>query len=228
MAPQAVEGSANGAETDDVAAAEAQAAVAEERARQARAHAADLRRQAAGTAPTAPLLAAVAASRRSVRWQPIAAGLAALAVCASLGTGSALTWSLHVAQTHRHQQERAAAVARQGVIDIMSLNFVNAEEDMQRIMDNTTGNFKQQFQGQQYMLVKELIESKVVTHIDVTGVAVQSASDDSAVVLVATTSQAANVKDPHPAPKRFRVVVTLAKDQDRLKISQLAYVEPHR
>lgn len=228
MAPQAVDGSANGAETDDVAAAEAQAAIAEERARQARAHAADLRRQAAGPAPAPVPSAAVASSQRSVRWRPIAAGLAALAVSIFLGIGSALTWSHHVAQTHRHQQERAAAVARQGVINIMSLNFVNAEEDMQRIMDNATGTFKQQFQGQQFILVKQLIESKVVTHIDVTGVAVQSASDDSAVVLVATTSQAANAKDHHPAPRRFRVVVTLAKDQGRLKISQLAYVEPHR
>ncbi len=105
----------------------------------------------------------------------------------------------------------------------MSLNFVNAEDDVSRILDNSTGKFRQDFQGQQYILVRQLIDAKVVTHVDVTGVGVQSATDDSAVVLVAATSQAANIKDPHPAPKRFRVVVTLAKDQGRLKISQLDY-----
>jgi len=158
-----------------------------------------------------------------LRRRPIAAALAALTFCVLLGLGSAMAWSHHVAQTHRHQREHAADVARRGVIDVMSLNFVNAEDDVQRIMDNATGKFKQEFQGQQFILVRQLIESKVVTHVTVTAVAVQSASDDSAVVLVAATSQAANIKDPHPAPKRFRVVVTLAKDQGRLKISQLTY-----
>jgi Mce-associated membrane protein len=224
MAPQAVDGSANTAETDDVAAAEAQAALAEEHARQARTRAAELRRQAAGPASTTVSSAPVTTARRKSRWRPIAAVAAALSFCAFLGLGSAMTWSHHVAQTHRQQREHAADVARQGVADLMSLNFVNAEDDVQRIMDNATGEFRKDFQGQRYLLVKQLIQLKVVTHVHVTGVAVQSASDDSAVVLVATTSQAANAKDPQTAPKRFRVVVTLAKDQGRLKISQLAYV----
>ncbi|MEZ0052312.1 Mce-associated membrane protein [Mycobacterium sp. MAA66] len=220
MAPPATDGSADTAGTDDVAAAEAHAALAEARARQARARADVLRRQTVESTPAA----APAVGRRSSRWHRIAAGVAALVFCAFLGLGAAMTWSHHVAQTHRQQQEQAAAVARQGVIDIMSLNFVNAEEDVQRILDNATGKFKQDFQGQQYLLVKQLIMSKVVAHVTVTGVAVQSATDDSAVVLVATTSQAANANDAQQAPKRFRVVVTLAKDQGRLKISDLAYL----
>lgn len=224
MAPQAVDGSANTAETDEVAAAEAQAARAEEQARQARARAVELRREADGSPPPVAVIATGARRRRTLHWRPVAAGLTALAFCLLLGVGSAMTWSHHVAQTHRHQKEHAAQVARQGVIDIMSLNFVNAEDDVQRILDHTTGAFKQEFQGQQYILVRQLIESKVVTHVQVTGVAVQSASDDSAVVLVAATSQAANVKEAHPEPKRFRIVVTLSKDQGQLKISQLAYV----
>jgi Mce-associated membrane protein len=224
MAPQAVDGSANTAESDEVAAAEAQAALAEERARTARTRAAELRRQATGSPAPSAVGDAEAPARRALHWRPIAAALAALIFCVLLGLGSALAWSHHVTQTHRHQQERAADVARRGVIDVMSLNFVNAEEDVQRIMDNATGRFKEEFQGQQFILVRRLIESKAVTHVKVTAVAVQSASDDSAVVLVAATSQAANINDPHPAPKRFRVMVTLAMDQGRLKISQLAYL----
>lgn len=232
MASPAGDGLANPAESDDAAAAEAHAAQAVERARQARARADELRRQAAGLAPTAEpdagsgaeSAAATLHIRRTPRWRPIAAGAAALVFCAIAGLIGAMTWSHHVAQTAKDHAATAAAVARQGVIDVMSLNFVNAEEDVQRIVDNATGKFKQDFQGQQYLLVKQLIESKVVAHVTVTGVAVESATDDSAVVLVATTSQAANAKSAQQPPKRFRVVVTLAKDQGRLKISQLAYL----
>ncbi len=223
MAPQAVGSSADTAAADDAATAEAEAALADERARRARARATELRRQAAESLSAASCAPAIT-GRRGPRSRLIAVGLAGVTFCALLGIGTALSWSHHVAQTHREQQQRAAAAARQGVIDVMSLNFVNAEDDMGRIVDNATGKFKEEFQGQQYILVRQLIDAKVVTHVDVTGVAVQSASDDAAVVLVAATSQAANIKDPHPAPKRFRVVVTLAEEQGRLKIAQLDYV----
>ncbi|MHA7662780.1 hypothetical protein [Mycolicibacterium sp. HS_4_1] len=222
MAPPAVDSSANTAAADDVTAAEAEAALAEEHARQARARATELRRQAAESRSAAAPAAAIT-PRRLPRWRPVSVCLAGLAFCIALGIGGALSWNHQVAQTRLQQQHRAAAAARQGVIDVMSLNFVNAEDDVSRILDNSTGRFRQDFQGQQYILVRQLIDAKVVTHVDVTGVGVQSATDDSAVVLVAATSQAANIKDPHPAPKRFRVVVTLAMDQGRLKISQLDY-----
>lgn len=222
MAPPAVDSSAHTAAADDVTAAEAEAALAEERARHARARATELRRQAAESRSTAAPAAAIT-PRRLPRWRPVAACLAGLAFCIALGISGALSWNHQVAQTHLQQQHRAAAAARQGVSDVMSLNFVNAEDDVSRILDNSTGKFRQDFQGQQYILVRQLIDARVVTHVDVTGVGVQSATDDSAVVLVAATSQAANIKDPHPAPKRFRVVVTLAMDQGRLKISQLDY-----
>ncbi len=222
MTPPAVDSSADAAAADDVTAAEAEAALAEERARQARARATELRRQAAESRSAAAPAAAIT-PRRLPRWRSVAVFLAGLAFCIALGISGALTWHHQAAQTRLQQQHRAAAAARQGVIDVMSLNFVNAEDDVSRILDNSTGKFRQDFQGQQYILVRQLIDAKVVTHVDVTGVGVQSATDDSAVILVAATSQAANINDPHPAPKRFRVVVTLAMDQGRLKISQLDY-----
>ncbi|WP_020102288.1 hypothetical protein [Mycobacterium sp. 360MFTsu5.1] len=223
MAPQAVGNSADTAAAGDAAAAEAEAVQAEERARQARARAAELRRQATeSVAAASPTTAAP--PRQVSRWRPIAVGLAGLAFCILLGIGASLSWRHQLAQTQHQQQERAAAAARQGVINVMSLNFINAEDDVKRIADNATGKFKDDFQGQQYILVRQLIDAKVVTHVEVTGVAVQSVSENSAVVLVAATSQAANTKDPHPAPKRFRVVVTLTQDEGLLKIADLEYI----
>ncbi|MDH6245341.1 hypothetical protein [Mycobacterium sp. OTB74] len=230
MSPSAVDGSANSADADDAAAAEAEAARAEERAKAARARAAELRRKADELAPSGvPATAAeaepaVADHRRTLSLRHLTLGLAALLFCAILGVIAAMSWTHHVAQTQRQRAADAAAVARQGVIDLMSLNFINADEDMQRVMDNATGKFKEEFQGQQYTLVKQLEKSKVVTHVDVTAVATESASADSAVVLVAATSQATNLTNARQPPKRFRVVVTLAKDQGRLKISQVAFV----
>lgn len=224
MAPPDVDSSTNPADIDDAddeSAAEAKAALADERARQARARADELRRQAQGL-PAPTTSASDAPKRRG--WRLIAVGAGAFAFCALLGLGSALTWDHHVAQAKRDQIATAAAVARQGVTDLMALNFINADEDVQRILNNSTGHFRQDFAGQQYLLVKNLERSKAVTKVDITGIAVQSATADSAEVLVAATVQAANVANPHASPKRFRVAVSLTKDAGRLKISQLSFI----
>jgi len=224
MAPPAAEGSENLTETDAVAAAEAHAALAEQRARDARVRAAELRRQADGDAqPGAPASPRTGAGR-SGRQRLVAAALAAAVTCGLLGVGSALAWKHHVAQTKRDEVATAAAVARQSVTDLMSLNFINAEEDVARILDNATGTFKSDFQGQQYLLVKNLIRAKSITKVDITGVAVQSATADTAEVMVAVTSRAANISNPHNPAKRFRVAVELAKDQGRLKLSKVTFV----
>jgi len=224
MAPPAVDGSANPPETDDVAAAEADAALAEQRAQAARARAAELRRQAGGHPPQDIAEPAAPTTGRSRWWRPVAVALAAAASCGLLGVGSALAWKHHVAQSKRAEVATAAEVARQGITDLMALNFVNAEEDVQRIVDNATGTFKKDFETQRYMMVKHLLQSKAVTKVSITGVAVQSATADSAEVLVSVISQAANITNPQAAAKRFRVAVDLAKDQGRLKISKVAFI----
>lgn len=224
MAPPDVDNSTNPADLDDAddeSAAEAQAALAEERARQARARADELRRQAAGLDPVTDV--AEARSRR-FPWRSLAVGVLSALFCGVLALLGAMTWNHQDAVAKRAQADRAAAVAKQGVTDLMSLNFVNAEEDVQRILDNATGQFKEEFQGQQYLLVKNLERSKAVTKVDITGVAVQSSSPDAAEVLVAATSHAVNATNQHAGPKRFRVAVTLTKDQGRLKISQVSFI----
>ena len=54
------------------------------------------------------------------------------------------------------QQRRAEfeAAARQGVVTLMSLDYNKAKEDVQRIIDNSTGEFKKDFQNHAEDFVK--------------------------------------------------------------------------
>lgn len=101
------------------------------------------------------------------------------------------------------EQQRSAefvAAARQGVVTLMSLDFTRAEEDVQRILDNTTGDFRKEFAGQAENFTEVAQQSKVVTEATVNAIAVRSMTADAANVLVAVTTRVSNAaanEQPH-------------------------------
>ncbi|WP_308213141.1 hypothetical protein, partial [Mycolicibacterium chitae] len=210
--------------------AEAQAALAEARANAARARAELLRRQAeAGVATQAgleqPAPHPTAAARRSTAtWAAIAVAAAALAVCGLVGFSAFMAWQQHSVDQERERHAEYAAVARQGVVNLMSLDFTNAEENVQRVIDSATGEFREEFEAQSEFLVESLEASKVITEVTVNSVAVESVAEESPVVLVAAESQATNAQDARKDPQRFRVAVTLARDGDELKIARVDFL----
>ncbi|CAN5412743.1 hypothetical protein BH11ACT7_BH11ACT7_09730 [soil metagenome] len=212
--------------------ADAEAALAEARAKAARARAERLRRQAEADteAPVVPAAesAAVAvpkeAAKNRFRGKVMAISAATILLCALLGLSGVMAWKDHAAEQTRQREAEAAAVARQGVVNIMSLDFTNAEGDIQRVLDSATGKFREDFEAEAEFLAQALEESKVVTEVTVNGVAVESVSDDAAVVLVSANSQASNAQDNRQDPQQFRVAVTLARDSGALKVSQVDFL----
>ncbi|ARG59651.1 hypothetical protein PJK45_05800 [Mycobacterium kansasii] len=233
--------------------AEQAVAVAEARARAAREHARQLSHQAAalagdpqsaGTSDDAKTESTTtddraAAARRRLRLRPrwlrrpgrtgLAAMAAAVVGCGSLGASGYLVWH-H--RTVAHQQQRAAefaAAARQGAITLMSIDATKAREDVQRIIDSTTGAFKGGMLIAADDLVQSVEQSRVSTKATVQGVAVQSMTDDSAVVLVAARAEVANPEaNPGPnsgketlAPRSWRIVMTLQRDGGQLKVAKV-------
>jgi Mce-associated membrane protein len=157
-------------------------------------------------------------------WKQVAVAAAIMVIGASLGaSGYAIWYHRHVEQ---HQQRTAefAAAARQAVMNLMSIDFNTAKQDVQRVVDDSTGKFKDDYQSAADQLVKALQESKVVTKVTVNGVAVDSMSDNSGVVFVAARSVATSSKAPPQRPAAWRVRLTLTRDGGRLKMSDVEFV----
>jgi Mce-associated membrane protein len=92
---------------------------------------------------------------------------------------------------------------------------------VQRIIDDSTGPFKTGVLLGGDDLVKAVEDSKVSTKVTVKAVAVESMTDDSAVVLVATTAEVANPGKSKPPPRAWRVVMTIQRDGGKLKIAKV-------
>lgn len=163
---------------------------------------------------------------RRPKWSTIAAGLAIIVILAALaGSG-------YMVKEHRdevRQRQRAAefvAAARQGVVTLTTLDFNNAKQGVQSILDDSTGSFKDDFVKMADDFTKVVEQSKVVSRGTVQAAAVEldTITKDSAVVLVASTSEVTNAAGAKQDPRSYRLIVTVARDGGQLKISKVEFV----
>jgi Mce-associated membrane protein len=154
----------------------------------------------------------------------LAAGLVFACTCALI------TLSVLMVINHRHQaaeQQRRAeftAAAKQSVVTLMSLDFNKAKEDVQRIIDNSTGQFSEDFKTQAEDFIKVAQDSKVITEVTVNATAVDSMNNDSAVALVSATSRVSNSAGAKQEPRSWRLSVHLQRDGDQIKMSKVEFV----
>ncbi|WP_046315749.1 hypothetical protein [Mycobacterium sp. UM_Kg1] len=156
-----------------------------------------------------------------LRW--VAATVAILAI-GGLTAGSVVMLVHHrsVAERQRQSAEYAAA-ARQGVVTLMTLNYETVEADVQAILDNSTGEFKKDFEAHAADFTKVARDSKTVTTVDTAVAGVESMSDNDAVVLVAATTKVTNSAGAKEEPRSWRLTVHLAREGDQVKLSKVDF-----
>lgn len=163
---------------------------------------------------------------RRPRVSTVAAIVAVIVICASLAASGYMVWEHRNASQQRQRVAEFAAAARQGAVTLTSLDFNHAKQDVQRVIDNSTGAFKDDFQKTADDFTKVVEESQVVERGTVAATAVDlgSITNDSAVVLVASTAEVTNAAGAKQDPRNFRLIVTLTRDGDQLKMSKVQFV----
>ena len=73
-----------------------------------------------------------------------------------------MLWHHHTVVAERQRSAAYVAAARQGVINLTSLDFNNAKEDVQRVLDSATGEFKDDFQRRADDFASVVKDSKAV------------------------------------------------------------------
>jgi Mce-associated membrane protein len=149
---------------------------------------------------------------------------AVVAICALLGASGWMAWRHHTVVQERQRSAAFVAAARQGVINLTSLDFNKAKEDVQRILDSATGEFRDDFQKRADDFASVVKDSKAVTQGSVAAAAVESISNDSAVVLVLANERVTNLAGAKDQPRTFRFRVSVVHDGDELKVSKVEFV----
>jgi Mce-associated membrane protein len=131
-------------------------------------------------------------------------------------------------QSHEtdQQQKLFLSVGRQGAVNLTTIDWEHADENVQRILDSATGTFYDDFQkraGPFVEIVKQA-HSKSVGTIAEAGLEPESITADGAQVLVAVTVKTSNAGAPEQAPRAWRMRLTVQKVGDEAKVSNVEFV----
>jgi Mce-associated membrane protein len=154
----------------------------------------------------------------------VVAGVGIVVFSASLAGTGYMLWQHHTAVHNRQLAAEFSAAARQGITAFMSIDPSHAKEDVQRTIDASTGDQKDQLSVLSTLMVKKAEETKVGTKVIIEAVAVQSFSDNSGVVLVAAKTDPIGPDNAKPPPALFRLSVNMNRDGGQLKMSKVDFL----
>ena len=158
------------------------------------------------------------------RWRAVALAAAAVVIGALLALTGLMLVKHNEAAANRAQDREFLEAASEGIVALLSIDHGRAEADVQRILDLSIGAFRDDFASRAGDFIATAQKGKAVTKGAVTAAALESAGDDNAVVLVAATSQVTNVSGARDDPRPWRMSVTVSRDEDQWKMSNVEFV----
>ena len=164
----------------------------------------------------------VASGRRAVR-----VAVALLLVALLVVSVVLLATRLGPVLDRRDADARRAQVlqqAKQHAVNFTTLDFESFDEDVELVLDGSTGSFREQFRAG-VDDVRELVTQNESRSVGtVREAAVVTDDDDSARVLVVVDTEVTNVASQAPTPRHYRIQMDLTRTADEWLVSDLTFV----
>lgn len=157
-------------------------------------------------------------------WSVVWKAAVIVLICAFTAASGYMMWNRHETVERNQRAANFIAGARQGVVNLTSMDFNRAKEDVQRVIDSSTGQFRDDFQARAKDFTTVVEQSKVVTQGTVNAAAVQSINGDFALVLVAATSHITNAAGAKDEPRNWRLKVTVKDEAGQYKMSNVEFI----
>jgi Mce-associated membrane protein len=153
------------------------------------------------------------------------ATLFGLAVVVALGglTGW-LGFRAHQSQQAQAQRSQFLQVARQGALNLTTIDWQHADADVRRILDGATGEFYDDFAKRSQPFIDLLRQAKATTVGKITEAGLESETPGSAQALVAVSVQTSNAGESDPVPRAWRMRITVQRVGDQVKVSNVGFV----
>ena len=142
-------------------------------------------------------------------------------------TGVAGWCGFRVYSDHGSDQQRRefVEVARQGAVNLTTIDYQNVDGDVQRIVDSATGTFYDDFTSRAQPFVEVVKQAKSKSEGTVVDAGLESQSDGEAQVLVAVNVRTTMADGAPGDPRSWRMRISVQKlDNDEFKVSNVAFV----
>jgi Mce-associated membrane protein len=115
-------------------------------------------------------------------------------------------------------------VARQGAINLTTIDYEHADTDVQRILDSATGQFHDDFQAQSAPFVEVVKQAKSKSVGTVAEAGLESLDGRQGQVLVSVTVKTSSNGKDEPQPRYWRMRMTVDQVADGAKVSKVQFV----
>lgn len=130
----------------------------------------------------------------------------------------------HQSQQAQSQRSQFIQAARQGALNLTTIDWQRADTDVQRILDSATGQFYDDFDKRSKPFVEVVKQAKSASVGTVTEAGLESETADTAQVLVAVTVTTSYVGAPQPDPHAWRMRISMQRVGDQDKVSNVEFV----
>jgi Mce-associated membrane protein len=151
--------------------------------------------------------------------------LAGIGIVAVLG--GLVGWlGVRAERSHNAQIQRGLflQVGKQAAINLTTIDWQQADRDVQRILDSASGAFRDDFTARSRPFIDLVKQSQSTTVGTVTEAGLESESGNSAQVLVAVTVRTSNSADRQQDPRSWRMRIAVEKAGDGVKVSNVQFV----
>jgi Mce-associated membrane protein len=158
----------------------------------------------------------------SAPWDAMLLGLAVVVVLAGL-----VGWfGLRANHSHQAQVQRNLylQVAKQGALNLTTIDWQHADADVHRILDGATGEFYDDFAKRSQPFIEVLKQAKAKTVGTISGAGLESETTDSGRALVIVSVQTSNNGEAEQVPKEWRMRIDLQKIGDQVKVAKVEFV----
>jgi Mce-associated membrane protein len=150
-----------------------------------------------------------------------------VSVAALVAVGGLAGWLGYGAyQTHRSEEQNRMflQVARQGALNLTSIDYAHAEADVQRILDSSTGTFYDDFEKRSRPFVEVVKQAQAKSEGIIIESGIESQRGDEARVLIAVTVNTSTTAAPTAEPRAWRMRISVQKVGDGAKVSNVEFV----
>ena len=129
-------------------------------------------------------------------------------------------------ETHQANDKRSMflQVARQGALNLTTIDWEHADTDVQRIQDSATGAFFDDFSKRAKDFIGVVKQAQAKSAGTITEAGMESESSDEGKVLVAVSVKTTNRGAAEQDPRFWRMRITVHMTNDGTKVSNVVFV----
>ncbi|BBZ39790.1 hypothetical protein MCNS_28530 [Mycobacterium conspicuum] len=138
-----------------------------------------------------------------------------------------LSWQgfrVHQAQRAQAESSHYLQAARQGALNLTTIDWQHADADVRRILDGATGEFYDDFAKRSQPFIDVVKQAKSTTVGTITEAGLESETPGAAQALVAVSVRTSTSGEADPVPRAWRMRISVQKVGDQVKVSNVGFV----